>query len=253
MSILSSPQGIDANDKMNKAATTRGLLIGLIIVLVIIVLQSVARTTHSQLISLGIPSQTAAWIALAGPEVIAFLILLVWLYRNSWDIKSFIGPVRLRWWEYSILLVGILIGAILCSKIVGFGLGALFSVLHISVAGGGNFPSFLAPQSPSGYLIVALGVAVPAFVEEFIFRAYLPLVFSRFLPTWMSIALAMILFGSIHYVGVGLINTVGLMFWALIPLLYVLRTQKLIPAILAHYINDFLTFAILIPLTFHPR
>src|ERR1051326_8189014 len=99
-----------------------------------------------------------AWIALAGPEVIAFLILLVWLYRNSWDIKSFIGPVRLRWREYSILPLGILIGATLCSASVDFGLGALFSILHIPVAGSSNFASFLAPQSPSGYLIVTIGV-----------------------------------------------------------------------------------------------
>lgn len=62
----------------------------------------------------------------------------------------------------------------------------------------------------------------------------------------------MILFGAIHYVRLGLTNTVGLMFWALLPLLYVRRTQKLTQVIIAHYINDFLAFAIL-PLLFHPH
>ena len=168
-------------------------------------------------------------------------------------MKAFIRPVLLRWWEYTILPIGILICATLCSAIVDFGSGALFSVFHLPVAGSSNFASYLAPQSPSSYMIVALGVAVPAFVEEFIFKAYLPVVFSRFLPIWMSLALAMVLFGAIHYIEAGLIYSVGLMFWALIPLIYVLRTHKLTPVLLAHSMNDFLTFAILIPLAFHPH
>ena len=226
-------------------------LVGVGVVLVIIILQAIAKITQSILSSWGVPSQIAAWIALAGPEVIAMGLLLIGLRHNDWHFKSLIGTTQLHWWEYTLLPIGILIGATLSAYIVDFGLAAILSILHIHVPGPTTFAALLAPRSGYGYFIVAVGVAIPAFVEEFIFRAYLPLAFSRFLPVWLAVALSMALFGLIHYVGLGVVNAVGLMFWALIPTVYVWRSRKLFPAMIAHYISDFLTFAVVIPLTFH--
>jgi hypothetical protein len=71
-------------------------LVGVGVVLVIIILQGIAKITQSILSSWGVPSQIAAWIALAGPEVIAIGLLLIGLRLNDWHIKSLIGPTQLH-------------------------------------------------------------------------------------------------------------------------------------------------------------
>ncbi len=113
----------------------------------------------------------------------------------------------------------------------------------------GKAGTAVIPRTAAQYAIAILGIIFGgALCEEFIFRSYLISAFSQIVPKWSAAGLAVLLFGAIHITGFGWFSLITLSFWAIPVTIYVMRSGKLIPAIIAHALNDLVVFLVLLPL-----
>ncbi len=198
-----------------------------------------------QVISLGIPTTTAIWLIIPLGEIIAVAILFLYIHRRGHSIRSFFGDLNLRWWEITFLPIGLFVVGQLFGQIGNL----LFSRLGGTVPDMGRAGNAIIPYLPLQFILATLGAILGGgFSEEFIFRSYLLSAFSKLMPKALAAIITIIMFGAIHVMGFGWYSLVNLALWAIPITIYVIWSSKLIPAMMAHAINDLLIFVILLPL-----
>ncbi len=196
-------------------------------------------------ISLGVPQTTAIWLIIPLGEIIAVAILFLYIHRGNHSIRIFLGDLSLRWWELTLVPIGLFVVGQLSGQIGNL----LFSRLGGTVPDMGRAGSAIIPHLPLQFFLAALGAILGGgFSEEFIFRSYLLSAFSKQMPKVLAAIITIIMFGAIHVVGFGWYSLVNLALWAIPITIYVIWSGKLIPAMMAHAINDLLIFVILLPL-----
>jgi membrane protease YdiL (CAAX protease family) len=84
---------------------------------------------------------------------------------------------------------------------------------------------------------LTFGVALVAASEEAVFRGYFYSALRDRLPPRALVALSAILFGMIHW-SQGLHAVVSTALWGILPMVSMVRTGSIIPAMMAHYITD---------------
>ncbi len=113
----------------------------------------------------------------------------------------------------------------------------------------GRAGAAVVPQTALQFGLAIAGIIFGgAFCEEFIFRSFLISAFGELIPRWSAAILAIILFGAIHVTGFGWFSLITLAFWAIPVTAYVMRSGKVIPAIIAHAVNDIVVFLIFLPM-----
>jgi len=93
---------------------------------------------------------------------------------------------------------------------------------------------------------LTFGVALVALSEELVFRGYCYSAFRDRLSPGVLVALSVVLFGMIHW-SQGLHAVVSAALWGVLPMVSVVRTGSIIPAMIAHYITDFVSFGGFVP------
>lgn len=113
----------------------------------------------------------------------------------------------------------------------------------------GRAGAAVIPQTTLQYALAIIGVIFGgALCEEFIFRSYLISAFGQIIPKWSAAALSLLLFGAIHITGFGWFSPVTLAICAIPVMIYVMRSGKLIPTIMAHTLDDLIIFPVFLPL-----
>lgn len=199
----------------------------------------------SQVVSLGIPKTTAIWTVVPLGEMVAVAWLFAYLSGNGQSISKYLGSRNLRWWEVTLVPIGLFLLGQLSAQIGNL----LFTQVVGLTPDMGRAGAAVVPQTAFQYGLAIAGIIFGgAFCEEFIFRSYLISAFGELIPRWSAASLAIILFGAIHVAGFGWFSLITLAFWAIPVTVYVVRSCKLIPAIIAHALNDLIVFVILLPL-----
>jgi membrane protease YdiL (CAAX protease family) len=89
---------------------------------------------------------------------------------------------------------------------------------------------------------LTVGVGLVAVAEEFVFRAYLEERLPKDFPSWLRFFIPMALFGLIHW-GHGYTAILATFLWGVLPAISVKTTGSLWPAIVAHFITNFVAFS----------
>ncbi len=94
---------------------------------------------------------------------------------------------------------------------------------------------------------LTFGVGLVAITEELIFRGYFYTVVKKYVKNTAAIVVvSVIVFGMIHWaMGIHAIVTTAI--WGILPIVAMIRTGSIIPAIIAHYLTDLVAFAPLMP------
>jgi membrane protease YdiL (CAAX protease family) len=90
------------------------------------------------------------------------------------------------------------------------------------------------------------GLTLVAVSEEIVFRGYFYSALHKQLSSPALVALSMVLFGMIHW-SQGLHAIASTALWGILPMVSVIRTRSVIPAVIAHYITDFVSFGGFVP------
>ncbi len=196
-------------------------------------------------ISLGVPSTTAIWLIIPSGEIIAVVILLIYTQLNHHSIRSLFGKLNFRWWEITFLPIGLFVVGQLFGQIGNL----LFSRLGGIIPDMGKAGNAIIPYLPLQFILATLGAIFGGgFSEEFIFRSYLLSAISKKIPIVPAAIITIIMFGAIHVMGFGWYSLINLALWAIPITIYVIWSGKLIPAMIAHAINDLLIFVVLLPM-----
>jgi hypothetical protein len=98
----------------------------------------------------------------------------------------------------------------------------------------------LMPKSDNSFVNIfdlTFGVALVAVSEEAVFRGYCFSALHDRLSPLALVALSAVLFGMIHW-SQGLHAVVSTALWGILPMVSMIRTRSIIPAVIAHYITD---------------
>jgi membrane protease YdiL (CAAX protease family) len=90
------------------------------------------------------------------------------------------------------------------------------------------------------------GVALVAMSEEAVFRGYLFSALHDRLSPRALVALSAVLFGMIHW-SQGLHAIVSTALWGILPMMAMVRTGSILPAMAAHYITDLVSLGGFVP------
>jgi membrane protease YdiL (CAAX protease family) len=90
------------------------------------------------------------------------------------------------------------------------------------------------------------GVTLVAVSEEIVFRGYFYSTLHERLSPGALVALSAVLFGMIHW-SQGLHAIVSAALWGILPMVSMIRTRSIIPAAIAHYITDLVSFGGFVP------
>jgi membrane protease YdiL (CAAX protease family) len=85
------------------------------------------------------------------------------------------------------------------------------------------------------------GITLVAVSEEIVFRGYCFTALHERLSPRALVALSAVLFGMIHW-SQGLHAVLSAALWGILPMVSMIRTRSIIPAVLAHYITDLVSF-----------
>jgi membrane protease YdiL (CAAX protease family) len=195
--------------------------------------------------SMGLSITAAIFLTLLVGELLAVGIALLYLRWSARPLRAFLPVGRLRWWEVTLVPLGLLVSAQILAQ---GGVALLTALFHLAPAVGKATAAIIPHQPVEFILAVAASVLAAGFCEEFLFRAFLPAVLGEYLPQWLAAALSMPLFALIHLMGFGWMSLVSYTLWAIPYTLYVRRSQKLLPAMVAHALNDLLIFTVFLPL-----
>ncbi len=110
------------------------------------------------------------------------------------------------------------------------------------------FTAFPSPDNPALEIFdLTLGIALVAVTEEVIFRGYFLALFENTLRGRAAlVALSALAFGLIHW-SQGLHAVLATALWGIPPILCALRTRSILPAVVAHFATDFVSFSGLVP------
>ncbi|OGR07989.1 MAG: hypothetical protein A2511_06745 [Deltaproteobacteria bacterium RIFOXYD12_FULL_50_9] len=108
--------------------------------------------------------------------------------------------------------------------------------------------SFPAPTSSILNVIdLTFGLILVSFSEELVFRGYFCTVAKGFLKNKTAVmVLAALAFGLSHWsLGLHAIITTGL--WGILPMIALMKTGSIIPALVSHYVTNLVAFSGIIP------
>jgi len=89
---------------------------------------------------------------------------------------------------------------------------------------------------------LTVGMVLVSVSEEAIFRGYYASVLGRYLKNpAVLVAVSCVIFGFIHWSG-GLHAIMTAAIWAVLPMISVLKTGSILPAVIAHWATDFVYF-----------
>ncbi len=218
------------------------VLIGLLAVGVILLFQQLI----GRVLSLGVPLTIAVWLCILAGELLAVGVIFSCLKATRRPILPYLRNTKLKWWEFVLVPLGLFAVGQVAGQLGGF---VFAFVAGPSSSSGQASAGSIIPKTPVEYALVAMAAIFGGgFSEEFIFRSYLISAFSKPLPKWLAAMFTLPLFGLIHVLGFGWVGLVELACWAIPITVYVVRTDKLLPAMVAHALNDLLIFAVLLPL-----
>lgn len=89
---------------------------------------------------------------------------------------------------------------------------------------------------------LTIGIFLVAFTEEYIFRYLIVKKLRQNFSVVVASILSLVIFGFAHW-SFGLTAIVSTMLWAVLPLISVLRLNSLVPAIIAHYLTNVISFS----------
>jgi len=94
---------------------------------------------------------------------------------------------------------------------------------------------------------LSIGIMLVAFTEEIVFRScYLLILKDKIKSNILIIIISCIVFGMIHW-SLGLHAIVAAAIWGIMPMVSLIATNSIWPAIVAHYLTDFVAFSGIIP------
>jgi len=93
---------------------------------------------------------------------------------------------------------------------------------------------------------LTFGVALVALSEEIVFRGYCYSALHDRLSPPALVALSVVLFGMIHW-SQGLHAIVSTALWGILPMVSMVRTRSILPAMIAHYITDLVSLGGFVP------
>ncbi len=93
---------------------------------------------------------------------------------------------------------------------------------------------------------LTFGVALVAVSEELVFRGYCFSALQGLWPRWVIVAVSAVLFGLIHW-SQGLHAIVSTALWGILPMVAMVRTGSIVPAMIAHYITDLVSLGGFVP------
>ena len=103
-----------------------------------------------------------------------------------------------------------------------------------------HFPA--ADNSFAKFFDLTVGVALVSVSEEAIFRGYYASVLRGYFKNPVAlVAVSCVLFGLIHWSG-GLHAVLATAVWGVLPMISVLKTGSILPAVIAHWATDFAYF-----------
>jgi membrane protease YdiL (CAAX protease family) len=159
-------------------------------------------------------------------DVLFTYLTYVFLKHENEDIKALVGSVQ----DKLLLTISIIIGLVIISFFLSYVTSLMFD--------GNNILKKL-PLHTSLYL-ATIGSIIAGICEEFIWRGYLLTRFERLANnSVIAVIIQAILFGLYH--GPGIIYT--LIFGLITGFIYV-KTRKLIPLMMAHWLIDAIGFSL---------
>jgi len=94
---------------------------------------------------------------------------------------------------------------------------------------------------------LTIGIMLIAFTEEIIFRSYYLFVLrERIKSKILIILVSCIVFGLSHW-SLGLHSIITTAIWGIMSMISLIITKSIWPAIIAHYLTDFVAFSEIIP------
>lgn len=91
------------------------------------------------------------------------------------------------------------------------------------------------------------GLLLVSVTEELIFRGYYFSVLRSYTKSpFIIISISSLMFGLIHW-SLGLHGIIVAAMWGILPVISMLKTGSVFPAIIAHYVTDFISFSGIIP------
>ena len=93
---------------------------------------------------------------------------------------------------------------------------------------------------------LTFGVALVALSEEVVFRGYFYSALHERLSPRALVAFSAVLFGMIHW-SQGIHAVVSTALWGILPMVAVIRTKSIFPAMIAHYITDLVSLGGFVP------
>ena len=89
---------------------------------------------------------------------------------------------------------------------------------------------------------LSIGMILVSLTEETIFRGYCFSVLKDYIKNPVAlVAVSAVIFGSIHW-SLGLDAVIMTALWSILPMISVIRTGSILPALIAHYATDFMYF-----------
>lgn len=93
------------------------------------------------------------------------------------------------------------------------------------------------------YLDLSFGLALTAVAEEVIFRGLLVfMLLARYQNAAVAVVVSSLLFGLMHW-GLGPALVINAFLWGILPALSVIKTRSIYPAVVAHYVTNFVDFS----------
>ena len=176
------------------------------------------------------------WLFILNYTLIGGLVLLIkWVFRWSWKDLG-LGRPR-TWWQPLLVAAGVFICLVLFSE---------FIVPVIAEFSGPTKTDHLEPIRGNLSLLIysiLIGWITAAFLEEFVFRAFLIksleiLLGKNSLATVSAVMISSLAFGLIHayqgFSGILITGTIGLIF----SIAYILNGRRIWPLILVHGLVD---------------
>lgn len=119
----------------------------------------------------------------------------------------------------------------------------VFEFLHGYLGGWRLFGFPTIDNSFVEYFDLSFGLALTAFSEEVVFRGVAILLLLRYVKnTTFIVVFSSTVFGFAHW-GLGVPLIISAALWGILPAISVIKTRSIYPAIVAHYITNFVDFA----------
>lgn len=160
---------------------------------------------------------------------LALFLILGMRFNDFWRQTKNFGETAI--WTILIVIFGFIANEIVESTFTNF--------FHLT-------PFFKFPRYPNRlWLMIDLsfGLLLVAISEEIIFRGVVISWLKKHIKNhYQLVLISSSFFASIHWGG-GLKQVVHTFFWALLPSHYYIKTRRLLPCVVAHFITNFLMFS----------